>query len=1024
MYWKEQAAVAEMAATKKLADQELKSRQELDLKMAHRSTEDAMRLEESESDSAGGFLWLLQAWDHLQKSAKALEPKEREYLLADYRLRLGMALRRLPRIAHLLYHKDYVASAISEDGRFAATIGHDGTVRRWSIADQKYDEWRLDGPEQAINGVSLSADGGYVVVCTGDPGTSGRAFIYDATGKRVAVLAHNGRVMMAAFPPNPRDPLMATVGDSANGNGEIKLWQIGTWDLKLAKAPEPAKVLVAPGLVKHLTFGVEGSRLAFVGKDQKKEEGFCMEWDSNQPAKPPMIYPIRAATRPARAANYVAYSADGKQMAVACGEQDDDQSYACVFDVANADYQLEPTQKTPSDGVPGMLFHGGAVNHVRFSHDGRRVVTSSEDGTAKVWAFRGVHPAGPPRNSRHVSSVFAAEFSPDGQSVATASRDLRARVWDAETGEPASAILQHNRTVSGVRFTPDGRQIITQSSDMLRVWDPWSGVIPPFLFAVSSIIDHVDCDPKSLRVAASGHRHAANPSGTGWARVWDAKTGEQLTPELSHPSRVTHATLSPDGGRFLVTVCDDSFVRVWDVASGRKTAEKRPLATGQLRFAAFSPDGRRLVTAGGDRVASRGVAQVWTVSPEGKIDPASRELGHRAPITFAAFSPDGNRVVTVTGDLDANLGEAKVWEWSAAAPAVDLKDQAGHAHQEAITHAAFSGDGSLLVTASNDDTARIWNVKSGALRRELKNHTADVVFASFSHGGDFVVTTGKDRMAIVWDANTGTPDAILAHKAGVNHAVFSPDSRYLATACRDGTFRIWSIKSGLLVDLRRQPGDARFVAYTGADHGSTIGILSMNSPGQSGEAEGGTLSSSPIPGATGYQVGLGVWDFSPGREPPVEPMRRIGEAIAARRIAGEVEMVPITPDELKDDWSRAGASDGVLPAAPSLYEWHNRAVVDNEAKGRWSAAIWHLERLVSTQKDLLNTYARKAHPMWSSAARILSSKSRASCWLWKTSIASCRPTPTAGVLTLSAVRSSSSERIGMTPSRTSPRPSS
>ena len=84
----------------------------------------------------------------------------------------------------------------------------------------------------------------------------------------------------------------------------------------------------------------------------------------------------------------------------------------------------------------------------------------------------------------------------------------------------------------------------------------------------------------------------------------------------------------------------------------------------------------------------------------------------------ATGTATGERVVTVTGDLDANLGEAKVWEWSATAPAVDLKDQAGHAHLEAITHAAFSADGSLLITASNDDTARIWNVKSGALRRE------------------------------------------------------------------------------------------------------------------------------------------------------------------------------------------------------------------------------------------------------------------------------------------------------------------
>jgi len=964
---REQAAKAklkaEVAAKQMLANQETRSRQELDLQMAQRSTEDAMRLEESESDLAGGFLWLLEAWEHLQKSGELLKPKGLEYLPADYRLRLGMALRRIPRIAHLLYHEKLETSAVSDDGRYAATVSRDGTVRRWSIADETYEEWRLtEGREQAINSVSLSADGRYVVVCTGAPGASGQAFVYHTIGERPAVLPHEGRVTMAAFPPHSRDPLVATVGESANRKGEIKLWKMGTWDPKLEH--KPAKVLEAPGIVKHIAFGLEASRLAFAGKDEKKGEGFCLEWDSTQPGKPPRNYPIlaayRAAYRPTRTANYVAYSADGKQLAVACGEQDDDQSYACLFDVANTDSQMEPGLKTvPSGGPREFLPHGGAVNQVTFSLDGKKVVTASLDGTAKVWVLRGAYFAGPPKTLSHGSSVFAADFSPDGQYVATASRDLRARVWDAETGEPVSAILQHSGSVVGVKFTPDGRQTITQSPDMLRVWDPWSGITPPFLFAVPSIIDHVHFDPKTLRVAAAGHDPMANLYG-GWARVWDGTSGKQLTSELPHPRRVTHTALSPNGGQFLVTVCDDSFLRVWNVASGQKTDEVRPVANSQPRFAAFSPDGRWLVTAGGDRVAHRGVAQVWAVSPQGKINLVSRELEHDAPITFAAFSQGGDRLVTVTGDLDVNLGEAKVWEWSGKLSSLDLKDDKGHAHQEAITYAAFSSDGRLLVTTSNDDTARIWEVNSGSLLRDFKRHTADVVFASFSDQGEYVVTTSKDRTAIIWDMNTGTPAAILPHKYPVNHAVFSRDSRYIVTACRDGAALIWTIRSGRLVALRRQPGDARQVGYTGDDHGSTIGILSLKSPTQSGETGTGTVSNSPLPASSEYQVGVGVWDLSPGREPSVEALLRIGKAIAARRIDGEVELVTITPEELNDAWKKSRSPKDVLRPAPTPYEWHDRAAADYEAKGRWSAAIWHLDLLALIQPDLVGTYARRA----------------------------------------------------------------
>jgi WD40 repeat protein len=204
----------------------------------------------------------------------------------------------------------------------------------------------------------------------------------------------------------------------------------------------------------------------------------------------------------------------------------------------------------------------------------------------------------------HGGTIFAAEFSPDGQYVATASRDLSARVWNAETGDPVLAPLHHCGSVSGVKFTPDGRQVITQSPDMLHVWDLWSGITPPFQFAVPFVIDYVDCDSSTLRVAAAGHRLSFSE---GWAQVRDGKSGKPVTPNLPHHRRVTQAALSPNGGRFLVTLCDDSLLRVWNLATGQKTCELKPFTSGQPRFAAFSPDGGWLVAAGADHNARRGM---------------------------------------------------------------------------------------------------------------------------------------------------------------------------------------------------------------------------------------------------------------------------------------------------------------------------------------------------------------------------------------------------------------------------------
>jgi hypothetical protein len=104
-----------------------------------------------------------------------------------------------------------------------------------------------------------------------------------------------------------------------------------------------------------------------------------------------------------------------------------------------------------------------------FSPDGRRVLTSSEDNTARVWDLRSGQPAGPPLY--HSGSVIQAAFSKDGGRIVTASRDQTARVWDAATGQPACPPLQHRAKVNHAAFSLDGRHVVTASADKTaRVW--------------------------------------------------------------------------------------------------------------------------------------------------------------------------------------------------------------------------------------------------------------------------------------------------------------------------------------------------------------------------------------------------------------------------------------------------------------------------------------------------------------------------------------------------------------------------
>ena len=232
--------------------------------------------------------------------------------------------------------------------------------------------------------------------------------------------------------------------------------------------------------------------------------------------------------------NFVAYSpaekraVDGSsyyELAVACGEGDAP-SFAYLFRSVALDTpaSVVASPLSPALSVLAISPHNAAIKQVAFSPDGQSLVTSGEDGTARLWDIRGDHPMRP-RILRHNSAVFAAAFSPDGQHVVTASRDLRARVWDVETGD-AVRVLQHSATVEDARFTSNGRQVVTVSRDTVHAWDLPTGQVPPLLFVVTQPVDSVHCDPGTLRVAAGGRAGVAVAAGghapgdvRGWARL-------------------------------------------------------------------------------------------------------------------------------------------------------------------------------------------------------------------------------------------------------------------------------------------------------------------------------------------------------------------------------------------------------------------------------------------------------------------------------------------------------------------------
>ncbi len=172
-----------------------------------------------------------------------------------------------------------------------------------------------------------------------------------------------------------------------------------------------------------------------------------------------------------------------------------------------------------------------------------------------------------------------------------------------------------------------------------------------------------------------------------------------------------------------------------------------------------------------------------------QIAPAGPDavLEHQGELIRAVFSPDGTRVVTASWDNTARLWDAQ----SGEALGVPLK------HERVVLSAAFSPDGTRVVTASLDNTARLWDAQSGQALGAPLQHENVVSSAAFSPDGTRVVTASWDYTARLWEAQSGQAlGAPLQHEREVSSAAFSPDGTRVVTASRDNTARLWDAQSG------------------------------------------------------------------------------------------------------------------------------------------------------------------------------------------------------------------------------------
>ncbi|CAF4607539.1 unnamed protein product [Rotaria sp. Silwood1] len=413
-----------------------------------------------------------------------------------------------------------------------------------------------------------------------------------------------------------------------------------------------------------------------------------------------------------------------------------------------------------------IRLHPKPVSSVAFHPDGFMLVTGCWDSIVRQWNVTSGQRKSVMRG--HLSSIKAVAYSADGRYIASCSIDGECRLWNSLTGSQVGLI---SARISSIYFSPNGSTLASAGNDgRVRVFSSTIGQCQMIITnetwgSVSSIMIH----PEGEFIIAGYH--------SGSIRVFDIQNGTTEQEFHYHKGRINRLGFSSSSGNILISASNDHNSRIYDLKDLGKRTDIRiqtAILKGHTAAVLSCAMSKMNMIATGSEDATICFYVLSKYFERSSHEPNEILTEHRTPITGLTFNNETHQLISASRD-----GQVHIWNINrySSKAVVTLSNTLAHCHADWINDIALSNtNNGLLVTASNDNTLKIWNT----IPKTTK--------------------TNDDSMDVV-SANVEEARVTLrGHQGSVNTVCFSYGC--VVSGSLDNTIRVWSHKGTEITCLR------------------------------------------------------------------------------------------------------------------------------------------------------------------------------------------------------------------------------